>query len=84
MTITNGGTLTFGSGGDLILDGVFSQDGTGTVSTAGDITTTNDNITFDQAITLTGNVVLDSGAAAGNVTFNAAIDGANDVLLTLI
>ncbi|MEW5759014.1 MAG: hypothetical protein AB1755_06080, partial [Candidatus Omnitrophota bacterium] len=74
LTITNSGVLTIAAAADFNLDGAFSQDGASTVSTAGDITTTNDAISFLRAVTLTGNVLLNTGAGAGTVTFSSTLD----------
>ena len=74
MTITNTGVLTIAAAADMTLDGAFLQDGSGAVSLAGDITTTNDGIQFDSMLTLTGNVALSTGAGAGAVTFNDTVD----------
>ncbi len=68
------GTLTIGTGA-MNLDGSFiAQDFTG-ISTAADITTTNDNITFSNATTLTGDITLDTDAAGGNVLFSSTLNG---------
>ncbi|MFH0800898.1 MAG: filamentous hemagglutinin N-terminal domain-containing protein, partial [bacterium] len=82
VTITNGGLLTIAAAGDMNLDGAFLQNGAGLVSTAGDITTTNDNITFTTGTTLTGNVLLNTGAGIGNITFLNILDGGFDLGLT--
>ncbi|MBI2194322.1 MAG: S-layer family protein, partial [Planctomycetes bacterium] len=74
VTITNVGTLTIAAAGDMNLDGAFLQDGTGLVLTAGDITTTNDNVSFSGPSVLTGNVALNTGAGVGNVTFLNILD----------
>jgi hypothetical protein len=73
LTITNAGTLTIAAAGDLTLSDAFVQNGAGTVSTAGDIITSADNISFATAVTLTGAVALD--AAGGNITFSSTVDG---------
>ena len=41
----------------------------GTINTAGDVTTTNDNVTYASATALTGNVAVDTGAGVGTITF---------------
>ena len=74
VTVTNGGVLTITPTGDMNLQGAFLQDGEGTVSTAGDIVTTGDDITFQSAVTLTGTVVLDTGAGIGLIAFNDTLD----------
>jgi len=63
------------------LDGAFTQNGAGLVSTAGDITTTADAINFTRAVTLTGDVALDTGAGAGTITFNSIVKGTQALAL---
>ncbi|MBI1315113.1 hypothetical protein GC176_27800, partial [bacterium] len=82
VTITNSGLLTIAAAGDFNLDGLFLQNGTGTVSTAGDIDTTNDNVTFTTAVTLTGNADIDTNTGAGTILFSSTIaTGGNDLAL---
>lgn len=80
LAIASGGSLTSTAAGAISLDGAFSQSGTGAVLLSGNITTTNDAISFSGPITLSGPVSLDSGAGLGNITFTTA-DGANDLTL---
>jgi hypothetical protein len=61
----------------MSLNGAFLQSGVGLVQTAGTITTANQNIEFDSAVTLTGNVFLNTGGAPGDVTFLSPVDGAH-------
>ena len=82
VTITNAGLLTIASGANITTDGAFTQNGAGLVSTAGNITTTNDAISFATAVTLTGAVALDTGAVLGNITFSSTLDGAQTLSLT--
>ena len=79
VTINNGGLLTIAAAGDMNLDGAFSQAGAGNVSTAGDITTTGDNVSFSKAVTLTGDVLISTGA--GSVTFSSTVDGGANLTL---
>ena len=66
VTTKNGGTakivnsdlLTIASAGDMNLDGKFTQDGEGSVSIAGDITTSSDDISFASGVTLSGGINL--------------------------
>jgi hypothetical protein len=44
VTVTEAGTATFSSNGDIIADGAVSLSATGGISTAGDVTTTNDTV----------------------------------------
>ncbi|MBF0450926.1 MAG: filamentous hemagglutinin N-terminal domain-containing protein [Candidatus Magnetomorum sp.] len=75
MTITNNGTLRFTSGADIQLNNAFLQQGIGPVSLAGKITTSNENITFTQPVTLIGNAVLSTGSGPGNILFNNTVNG---------
>jgi len=74
VTISNGDQLTITWSGDMDLQGAFLQDGAGVVSAAGDITTINDNVTFQSATTLTGGIVINTGSGLGAVTFNDMLD----------
>jgi hypothetical protein len=67
----------------LTLTGAFLQDGAGAVQTAGDITTTSDNITFQSDVTLTGAIAVSTGGAGtGDIDFNDTLDGGFDLALT--
>ena len=78
VTINNSGQLTIGSEADMNLAGAFAQNGTGAISTAGDITTTNTDITFNGRVTQTGNVALRAGT--GTITFNSSWAAGNNPL----
>ncbi|MFN9293064.1 MAG: hypothetical protein ACK6EB_33715, partial [Planctomyces sp.] len=80
VTITNAGLLDIAPGADMNLDGAFLQNGAGAVQTAGDITTTADNITFTRDVTLTDAhaVAFSTGATAGNVLFSSTLNGTAD------
>lgn len=73
FTVTNSGTLFVDSSADLSLDGEFIQNGSGPVSLSGDITTTNDSITFSGDVTTGGVVAIDSGSGAGDITFSGSV-----------
>jgi filamentous hemagglutinin family protein len=75
VSINNSGTLSIASGANLTLDGAFSQTGTGSVSLAGNITTSNDDITFNSPVTLAGAATLNLDVGAGNITFNNTANG---------
>ncbi|MBI4640977.1 MAG: hypothetical protein HY731_09795, partial [Candidatus Tectomicrobia bacterium] len=80
VTVNNRGSLTIAA--NMNLDGAFSQNGTGTVSLGGNITTTNDNISFSGPVRLTNDITLNTGATGpGNISFLNTVDG--DELLTL-
>src|SRR5581483_9428794 len=89
VTITNGGVLTIAQ--NITADGGFTQNGAGTVTTSGTrtITTTGDAVSIATAVTLGGNLTIDttSGSpAGGGITFSSTIDAdnaSNDRSLTL-
>ena len=62
VTLNAGGVLTLASAvGTITADGAVSLTGTGGISTAANVTTTDDDISFNSATTLTGSVVLERG-----------------------
>ncbi|MBD2537811.1 CHAT domain-containing protein [Coleofasciculus sp. FACHB-SPT36] len=73
LTINNSGTLTIAA--DIELNAAFEQTGNSSVSLSGDITTSNDNISFSSPVTLKGDVKLDTGTGSGDITFSGAIIG---------
>lgn len=75
--------LTIAAAADMNLDGPFSQGGAGTVSTAGDITTTDDDIGFLRAVSLAGPVALSTGAGLGNIAFSSSVSNAAPQTLSL-
>jgi parallel beta-helix repeat protein len=72
----NAGTLTIAAAGDILADGAVTLTGSAGISTAGDVTTTDDNVQFASATTLTGPVAISSGAGAGDISFASTLDGA--------
>ena len=77
--ITNSGLLTIASAGDMNLDGKFTQDGEGSVSTAGDIKTSSDDISFSSGLTLSEDIKLDTGSGKGSISFSKSIDGSQSL-----
>lgn len=86
VTTTAGGVVSLaaltnldvGAAGDIVADGAVSLTAGSRISTAGDITTTGDVITFASPTVLAGSISLDttSGAALGaNILLNGTIDG---------
>ena len=75
VTVNETGTVTVASAGDIDADGAVVLTAGGGISTAGDVTTTNDNITFASATTLTGSIQIDTGNGAGNVLFQSTLSG---------
>jgi hypothetical protein len=72
--INNSGDLNIATGANLVLDGEFTQSGTGKVNIASNITTTNDNISFNSPVTLTNDVSFNTGAGPGDIIFNNTVD----------
>ena len=80
MTVTNAGLFTTYNGGlaptgaDLVVGSDFVQNGAGLNSIGGNITSTNDGISFATGVTLTNNVTMTSGLLAGDdISFATAI-----------
>src|SRR5205807_5960022 len=79
VTISESGTVTIGASGAISSDGAVSITATGGISTAGDVTTTNDNVTYASATTLTGPISVNTGAGAGDISFNSTVDGGQNL-----
>ena len=69
--------MRIAAAGDITSDGAVNLTGNTGISTAGDVTTTADNVDYNSATTLTGNVAVDSDG--GNTTFASTVDGAFDL-----
>ncbi|MFB2938300.1 CHAT domain-containing protein [Aerosakkonemataceae cyanobacterium BLCC-F154] len=80
FTISNASPLTI-DGKVFNLDGAFKQIGEGAVSLSGNLTTTNDNISFQSAVTLIGDTFLNTGLGIGDITFNNSVDGGSNLSL---
>ncbi len=77
------GGLAIGTNGDITSGGAVSLTGAGGISTAGDITTSDDNVTFNSATSLVTNaVVINTGTGAGDITFSSTLNGAQNLTLT--
>ncbi len=76
------GTLRIAAAGDINAGDAVELAATGGITTAGDITTTNANITFNSATTLSGAVALNTGAGGGDIRFAGTLDGAQDLELS--
>jgi filamentous hemagglutinin family protein len=83
--VNNSGELNIATAANLLLDGEFTQSGTGQVNIASNITTTNDNISFNSPVTLTNDVSFNTDVGAGDIIFNNTVDSktANSPNLTL-
>ncbi|GAG16772.1 unnamed protein product, partial [marine sediment metagenome] len=77
VQIDSTGLTTIDALGDIAADDAvtFGAAKAGLVSTGGDITTSDDTITFNQAVTLIGDVALSTGGGAGDIITVAAVDG---------
>ncbi|MEG3956659.1 beta strand repeat-containing protein, partial [Microcoleus sp. herbarium2] len=87
VTTTNDGTLTITNKvnlnieNNLNLDGAFIQNGGGTVAVSGNITTTNDHISFSDPVTLKAPVTFTLGDAT--ISFGSSLAaGSNPLTLT--
>ncbi|MEG4116416.1 filamentous hemagglutinin N-terminal domain-containing protein, partial [Microcoleus sp. N9_B4] len=87
VTTTNDGTLTLTNKvnlnieNNLNLDGEFIQNGGGNVAVSGNITTTNDNISFSDPVTLKAPVTFTLGDAT--IAFDSSLSaGSNPLSLT--
>ena len=71
------------TGNSISLGGGVASQGaqtyTGAASIAGDFTTTNDNILFNNNVTLTGDTTMFTGLGAGNIDFGGTINGPFDL-----
>jgi len=81
LTINNSGLLQIAPTAKINLDGSFLQTGNGVVQLAGDITTNNQNISFNSPVTLTGDTTLNTGNKAGDIIFNNTVDGNKNLSL---
>ncbi|MBP88656.1 MAG: hypothetical protein CMJ64_18400 [Planctomycetaceae bacterium] len=63
---------------DMNLSGSFLQDGGGSVQTAANITTSDDDVTFTDAVVALDDLLFDTGSGFGTVRFEGTIDGATD------
>ena len=83
VAVVNTGVFTTGAAGDITATGAFTQSGSGgTNILAGDITTTNANVTLAGATQLAGPVAISTGAGAGNILFSNSLNGGQDLTLT--
>ena len=76
VTTNHSGTATIAAAGDINADGAVSITAAGGIFTAGDTTTTGDDISLLSAITLTGDAALTTGGTTGTINFASTIDGA--------
>ena len=85
MAIDASGTTTIAAAGNIISDGAvtFGAALGGALNASADITTSDDNVTFTNAVTLGDAVSVDTtGSAAGNILASSTIAlGANNLTL---
>lgn len=78
VEITVSGILDIGPAANMMLAGSFLQDGTGTVATSADITTSNDAIVFQGNVVIRDNVSFVTGAGPGDLRFAGTVNGVVD------
>ena len=76
------GTLVISSNADIDSDGAVDLTGGLGISTAGNITTSADTVTFYSATTLISDVFIDTGTGIGSIVFESTLDGPGDLDLT--
>jgi filamentous hemagglutinin family protein len=82
VSFVHSGTMTSVFGGSTSISGAFSQSG-GAVSASGTLTTVNQPLTFGSAITLTGDLSLNSGTGGSNLLhLIGAVNGAHTLTLS--
>lgn len=81
VTVLNAGLLTIGADADFTLEGSFLQTGTGAVRTAGDMAAVD--VQFFSAVTLTGDISIQTHIASGDIRFQNTVDGVGLDNLTL-
>ena len=83
VSIDASGKTTIAEAGDITAGGAvtFGANKSGTLTTAGEVTTTDDNVTFTNAVTLQGDVDIDTGSGGGDISFSKSVDGVNALTL---
>ena len=64
---------TIAATGNIEADGPVDLTATNGIATAGNITTTADNITLHSATTLTGSITLSTGTGAGDIVLESGV-----------
>lgn len=80
VEVTVTGVLDIGAAANLSLSGAFAQDGGGSVQMSADITTSDDDISFADEVTVRESVRFDTDTGAGNLLFASTLNGTNDCL----
>ncbi|MBS0584690.1 MAG: S-layer family protein, partial [Verrucomicrobia bacterium] len=85
VVMKNSGILTENTANTAVISGSYTQGDTGylgPVFLAGSITTSNHDISFGSAITLTGSSSLRTGAGPGDINLAGSVNGNNNLTLT--
>ncbi|MBS0605302.1 MAG: S-layer family protein, partial [Verrucomicrobia bacterium] len=81
ISIAHTGVYTMG--GTISSGGAFTESGLGgTVQLNGSITSASNNVSFANAITLTGPSSISTSAGGGNILLSSTVDGNNNLSLT--
>jgi hypothetical protein len=76
MVVNNSGVFTTANVADLTVGNAFTQNGAGLNTLGGDIASTNDGISFNSGVTLQDNILMSTGAGAGdNILFSSTLNG---------
>ncbi|PKN65635.1 MAG: hypothetical protein CVU57_09900 [Deltaproteobacteria bacterium HGW-Deltaproteobacteria-15] len=78
VTLDSAGRTTVAAAGDIVTttgDVTFGGTRAGALTTSGDVTTAGGDVTFNRATVLGANVVVDTGAGAGNISYQSTLDG---------
>lgn len=78
VEVTVAGLLDIADAADMTLSGSFVQDGGGSVQTAANITTSDDDVTFTGAVVARDDLRFDTGTGLGTVRFESTLDGTTD------
>jgi autotransporter-associated beta strand protein len=81
VEVTNDDTFTTAAAGDITSTGVFTQNGAGANSLAGDIITTNSSISVATGITLAGDLTLSTGSGGGDIALGGTVNGGQALTL---
>ncbi len=75
VSLTHSGLLTINGGAVMNLNGSFTENGGGNVSIGANITSTSNNISWNDPVLLTGNVTLDTSVGQGDITLSNTVNG---------
>ncbi|MGV2341262.1 MAG UNVERIFIED_CONTAM: hypothetical protein LVR18_47180 [Planctomycetaceae bacterium] len=74
--------LLISDNADISADGSVTLTAAGGIQTAGEVTTSNDDVSYASAVTLTDDVIIDTGSGSGSVTFFQTVNGSKDLTIT--